>query len=258
MHHGEVMCMKPNIGLARVSLVVYLVLVSVGMSAAYAAESFENSQGVTFLKVPGEPVMMAVWETRVRDYQPFVAEMKRTWPQPTFEQTPDHPAVNVSWEDAKAFAQWLTQQEHAAGTLPAGWRYRLPRAKEWSVAVGLPAGNELQRDEMALITKFPWNRDWPPTKDCGNYHPSLGVDSFEHTAPVGSFQPNELGIYDMGGNVWEWCEDVYNQSPDYRVLRGASWRMRNPGDLLSSTSIGNRPNLRLAVYGFRLVIDVSE
>ncbi len=57
----------------------------------------------------------------------------------------------------------------------------------------------------------------------------------------------------MGGNVWQWCQDYFNNSPDYRVLRGASWRMRDPEDLLSSKVIGNKPDLALPVYGFRLV-----
>ncbi|HEY0257693.1 MAG TPA: SUMF1/EgtB/PvdO family nonheme iron enzyme, partial [Candidatus Methylacidiphilales bacterium] len=63
-------------------------------------------------------------------------------------------------------------------------------------------------------------------------------------------------LYDMGGNVWQWCQDYFNNSPDYRVLRGASWRMRDPEDLVSSKVIGNKPDLALSVYGFRLVIEL--
>ncbi|HEY0255985.1 MAG TPA: SUMF1/EgtB/PvdO family nonheme iron enzyme, partial [Candidatus Methylacidiphilales bacterium] len=75
---------------------------------------------------------------------------------------------------------------------------------------------------------------------------------------VGSFKPNAHGLYDMGGNVWQWCEDIFNRSADFRVLHGASWRMRDPEDLLSSARIGNRPDIRLAVYGCRLVIELPE
>jgi formylglycine-generating enzyme required for sulfatase activity len=222
---------------------------------AESGKTFKNSQGVEFLPVPGKTALMAVWETRVQDYSMFVKAMKRPWPKANFSQTGMHPVVNVSWEDAKAYAQWLTQKERAAGVLPQGWRYRLPFSEEWGLAAGLPAYNDQAAPDQSLYTHFPWQGDWPPVLNGGNYHPSLGVDSYEHTAPVGSFKPNSNGFYDLGGNVWEWCEDVYNQSPDYRVLRGASWRMRDPGDLLTATVIGNRPSLRLSVYGFRLVIE---
>jgi formylglycine-generating enzyme required for sulfatase activity len=206
--------------------------------------------------LPGTRVLMSVWEVRVKDYQSFATSMKRIWPKAGFAQGQDHPAVNISWEDAKAYAQWLTAMEHQIKELPSNWRYRLPTDAEWSVAVGLPPASVASEDPLLLATHFPWKGDWPPPQDCGNYHPSLGVDRFAKTAPVGSFPANALGLFDLGGNVWEWCENIFNQSPDFRVLRGASWRMRNPGDLISARRIGNRPNLRLPVYGCRLVIEV--
>ncbi|MEM1157853.1 MAG: SUMF1/EgtB/PvdO family nonheme iron enzyme [Verrucomicrobiota bacterium] len=229
--------------------------------AAVAVQPFTNSLGMKFLPLPDRPdrpVLMSTKETRVQDYQAFSRAMKRSWPQADFKQSETHPAVNVSWEDAKAFARWLTQQERESGLLPEGWRYRLPLSEEWSQAAGLPKPGQSGVYDEALYSHFPWAGDWPPPQKSGNYHPTLGVDSYPHTAPVGSFAPNAQGFYDLGGNVWEWCEDVYNQSPDYRVLRGASWRMRDPGDLLTATTIGNRPSLRLSVYGFRLVIELPE
>lgn len=112
--------------------------------------------------------------------------------------------------------------------------------------------------EAPSQTEFPWNGDWPPHKSAGNYHPDLGCDSFDATAPVGSFSPNEFGLHDMGGNVWEWCADSFKNSIDFRVLRGASWRMRAPGDLLSSLEIGNVGHIRLNTYGFRVVLELGE
>jgi formylglycine-generating enzyme required for sulfatase activity len=107
-------------------------------------------------------------------------------------------------------------------------------------------------------TEFPWEGGWPPSEKAGNYHPDLGCDSFPTTAPVGSFSPNQFGLFDMGGNVWEWCSDSFKNSIDFRILRGASWRMRSPGDLLSSIEIGNVGHIRLTTYGFRVVLELGD
>jgi formylglycine-generating enzyme required for sulfatase activity len=207
-----------------------------------------------FVAVPGTNTQFCIWLTRVQDYQAFVAATGRHWTQPDFKQGSTHPAVNVSWEDASAFADWLTQREHASGTLPVGWSYRLPTDAEWSAAVGLPANSPDGGD----VIVYPWGTRWPPPAGAGNYSPELGVDPYPETSPVGSFKANALGLFDMGGNVWEWCQDYFNNSPDYRVLRGASWRMRDPEDLVSSKRIGNKSDITLPVYGFRVVIEMTN
>jgi formylglycine-generating enzyme required for sulfatase activity len=223
-------------------------------AAPDAAKEFTNSLGMIFRPVPGTHVLFSAWLTRVKDYAIFVSGRARPWPRPDFAQDPTHPAVCVSWVDATAFAAWLTHREQAAGTLPAGWVYRLPTSAEWSIAVGLPPDSG--QDGASETPVYPWGTQWPPPVGAGNYNPDLDVDSFPFTSPVGSFKPNQFGLFDMGGNVWEWCQDYFNNSPDYRVLRGASWRMRDPEDLLSSKVIGNKPDLALSVYGFRLVIEL--
>ncbi|MDD5261284.1 MAG: SUMF1/EgtB/PvdO family nonheme iron enzyme [Methylacidiphilales bacterium] len=226
--------------------------------AGAETNDFDNSMGLHFKKVPGTSVLMCIWKCRVSDYNAFVSATGRKCTKPPFVQTPNDPAVNISWEDAKAFAYWLTGVEHASGKLPADWFYRLPSDIEWSRAAGLsPSGEETgyAAEDNAL---YPWGKDWPPPPGCGNYSPSLQVDKYPYTSPVGSFPANKLGFFDLGGNAWEWCEDTYNRSPDYRILRGASWRMKDPGDLLLSNRIGNVPDLQLPVYGFRLVIEMPK
>lgn len=222
---------------------------------------YENTLGMRLHEVDGSRVLFSIWETRVQDYRVFVEDTGRAWKSAGFPQEDTHPAVMVSWEDATQFCRWLTAREIAAGSLPEGCLYRLPTSKEWSLAVGLKMPDAT--DTMALVngpsqTEFPWDGEWPPPGNSGNYHPDLGCDPYEYTSPVGSFDANVFGLHDLGGNVWEWCSDSYKNSIDFRVLRGASWRMRSPGDLLSSLEIGNVGQLQLNTYGFRVVLELSE
>jgi formylglycine-generating enzyme required for sulfatase activity len=167
-----------------------------------------------------------------------------------------HPVVNVSWEDANAFCAWLTKKELAEGKIKAGQKYRLPTDAEWSVAVGLgrETGSTPEAKNGGFRDVYPWGKEWPPPKGAGNYGGSLNVDNYEYTSPAGSFAANKLGLHDMGGNVWEWCEDWYRSGNSYRVLRGASWNYYYPVDLLSSFRLNFTPDGRYYSIGFRCVL----
>ena len=80
------------------------------------------------------------------------------------------------------------------------------------------------------------------------------MDEYEYTSPVGSFLANSFGLYDMGGNVWQWCEDWQDGEQKYRVVRGASWGRINPDLLLSSYRSGYGPDYRGSGIGFRCVL----
>ncbi|MEI6782197.1 MAG: SUMF1/EgtB/PvdO family nonheme iron enzyme [Verrucomicrobiota bacterium] len=245
-------------------------------------QPWENTLGMNFVPVPGTEVLFCVWETRVKDYAAYVATnsgLDGSWKAPVTEGqkvTPQEqcPVVNVNWDDARAFCKWLTNRERAKGKLSASQSYRLPADWEWSVAVGLNENRTgAPKDKNAQTPDvYPWGSEYPPRGRAGNYadatakrsFSSLAViagydDGYATTSPVGSFDGNRYGIYDMGGNVWEWCEDYYDGKSGSRVLRGGSWRYGGSGYLLSSCR-----NLSPASYrghnnvGFRCVLAVGS
>lgn len=190
-------------------------------------------------------------------------------PAPAKKLTNDtqHPVVNVSWDDAKGFCDWLGTKD--------GKIYRLPTDHEWSCAVGIGDQENAKaspKDKNGKVAGFPWSGGYPPPKDdMGNYYDTSGIekglwtstglkgynDGYPLTAPVMSFPANKLGIYDLGGNVWEWCQDLYKPDEQYRVLRGASWYACGRDYLASSCRFLNSPDYRDYSFGFRVVVVVS-
>lgn len=225
-----------------------------------------NSLGMKF--VPVGDVNFSVWQTRVKDFEAFAksVNLKSTaWRGPGFRQGPDHPVVNVTWTEAIAFCKWLTDKERKEGTLPANQFYRLPYDLEWSKGVALPdeTGKTPEARDMGVPDVYPWGTDWPPPKGAGNYTgeetgSDVAIkgydDGFAWTSPVGSFPPNKLGLYDMGGNVWQWCMDSWNNESKAKVLRGASWyNGALKLSLLSSCRIHAAADSSTDNYGFRIV-----
>jgi serine/threonine protein kinase len=237
---------------------------TLNFAAVTKEKPYENSLGMRFVPVAGSHLLFSIWDTRVSDYETFTKETNRQWARPSFRQTPNDPAVNVSWEDSRAFCAWLTEVEQKAGRLNSKQWYRLPTDAEWSLAAG--------------DTKYPWGNQWPPPRGCGNYSASLHVDDYKFTSPVGSFPPNATGLYDMGGNVWQWCEDWYRKEMNskaaldhdpslkkdadgktLRVVRGGSYYVGAEIDLESSIRVGGgSSNGRNANNGFRCVLSESE
>lgn len=217
--------------------------------------AFTNTLGMRFVSVPGTKVWFSVWETRLWDYQVFAEETRRPWTKPDFDQTPVEPVVNVTWEDAAAFCDWLTRRERKAGHLTDQQRYRLPTDQEWSVAVGLQAeSGPTPEDRMHNSMIWPWGCTWPPQAGDGNYAPELGVDTFRNTSPVGRFKPNRFGLHDLGGNVWEWCDDWYNEARVTKALRGGSFHDSQPRDLLAAYRFSGTMHLDNDDIGFRVVL----
>jgi Sulfatase-modifying factor enzyme 1 len=252
-------------------------------------QPWQNSLGMKFVPVPGTQVLFCIWDTQVQDYSAFVdatgndttggmwslgqdgwKQLGATWKEPGFSQGPTHPVVGVSWYDATAFCAWLTARERRSGVLPAGASYRLPTDREWSIAVGLDSESGTTPEEKdSKIRVYPWGTMWPPPPGVGNYcgaEAKIGYepegliviedyyDGYPRTSPVGSFPSNKYGLYDMGGNVWQYCEDWYNPEKAFRVLRGASWYDSDPKRILASFRRLHTPDRRGADAGFRCVL----
>ena len=230
------------------------------------ASSNVNTLGMKFVQI-GDVDFAEFLVTR-KDFEGFANEKGLkggAWRTPGFEQQPDHPVVNVTWKEADAFCKWLTDRERKAGALAAGESYRLPTDLEWSRAVGLPPenGNSPEERDLNVDGVFPWGLAWPPPSGAGNYageetNSEVKLqgyrDDYQWTAPVGKFKPNAFGLYDMGGNVWQWTNDYFNESKERKVLRGGSWY--NGGvkpSLLASCRYHAKPDASNDTYGFRLV-----
>jgi formylglycine-generating enzyme required for sulfatase activity len=191
----------------------------------------------------------------------------------------NHPVVMLSWEDAAAYCNWLSDKEglerayiKEAGKFvlvdPLSTGYRLPTEAEWVWVARYNAGGGER--------KYPWGSGMPPPDDAGNYADRAAMDvatntissyndSYPVTAPVGSFPPSPLGIYDLGGNVAEWVNDRYSVAAgsgarlidpvgpgegQYHVIRGSSWRQSSISELrLAYRDFGDRGRLDV---GFRI------
>ncbi len=197
------------------------------------------------------------WNSRT---QKFGYNEKFSWRNAGFEQTDEHPVVNVSWNDAVAFCNWLSKKESKT--------YRLPTEAEFEYAC-----------RAGTATRY-YSGDDPETlATVGNvgdamFHSKFprwtgGIkasDGYVFTAPVGSFKSNVFGLYGMHGNVWQWCEDWYDddyyrkapaddpKGPDTgkgRVLRGGSWFF-GPENTRSANRMTYVHDDRYSDVGFRV------
>jgi formylglycine-generating enzyme required for sulfatase activity len=187
---------------------------------------------------------IAKTETTVAQWREFSAATGRRMPEvPWFGQQEDHPIVNVSWDNAVAYCQWLSEK--------TGNHYRLPTEAEWEFAArgGLKSKNY--------------------SYSGANLADSVGWISSKSKGPMGVAQKpaNELGLYDMTGNVWEWCSDwydagYYSVSPkdnpigpskgQYYTLRGGGWD-NGPRKITFRNPLS--PSSRNHNKGFRVVED---
>jgi len=171
---------------------------------------------------------------------------RHSWRDPAFSQTDDHPVTCVSWDDARAYVQWLSAR--------TGQPYRLLTEAEWEYAAraGSNAAFSFGGNANALC-RFGNGADLALQRVRPEWSTVNCDDGHVTTAPVGSFQPNASGLYDMHGNVWEWVQDCFRWTYDtgrvdgravdprvcmpLRTMRGGSWG--NEPALLRSAARGD-------------------
>jgi formylglycine-generating enzyme required for sulfatase activity len=198
------------------------------------------------LAVPGTKILLSKTEFTRAEWQLYMRAEGLPYPEGDGPRG-FHPVASVSWVDVTAFCAWFSQV--------TGRHWRLPTAEEWGVAVG------------KQTAEFPWEGPWPPAWDRGNYAldpqgkpdvPNrIGADGFAGTSPVGSFKPNRLGFYDLGGNVWEFLSDPGPKLGD-RLTSGASWGTTMREMIRSAAHRPVAETLLDDSVGFRIALDVSE
>lgn len=148
----------------------------------------------------------------------------------------NRPVIDVSWHDAQAYVQWLSQR--------TGEHYRLPSAAEWEIAA-----------RAGSTTIYSWGDQDPVCDERAPNGANFYVCEDDRTRPVGSFRPNAFGLFDLQGNVEEWVEDCDTEECLYRAMRGGSWSSDDTR-LRSGERGGTFPVYRFESVGFRVARDM--
>lgn len=192
----------------------------------------------------------------------FEKDPTKNWRNPGYAQDDAHPVACVSWDDASAYARWLSQKtgRHYRLLSEAEWEYAAragtTSARFWGDAGNMSCGYANGAD-LTAAAQVPGASDWNAA-NCN--------DRYAYTAPVGSYRANAFGLYDMLGNVWEWTQDCWNGNYGgapadgsawaagdclLRVVRGGSWEDA-PLGLRAAYRVGSPTVIRVYIRGFRV------
>ena len=199
----------------------------------------QNSLSFDMVKIPDRDYEMGKYPVTIAEYMHFANRNEEHLPKwkeenssyyQTMNLTANAPIIGVSWHDAVAYCSWINEQQKE-------YIYRLPTEKEWEHACRAGTTTKWSfGDNEKELDKYAWYDE----------------NSNSTTHIVGEKLPNPWGLYDMHGNVWEWCEDWYDEEKDTKVLRGGSWSLI-ANYTRSSYRLWNNPTIRYSFVGFRLL-----
>jgi len=199
------------------------------------------------------------YEISFEEYDKFARNTKRALPNDSGWGRGKQPVINVSYDDAVAYAEWLSQK--------SGDFYRLPSEAEWELAHNLNSLN-LEESEFEIGSHKFFNGGVENLK----YYGWFSENSAESTHQIGAKMPNSWNIYDTIGNVWEWCQDSYqqnligiptdgkprqNKKSDEKVVKGGSWSEPYQ-NLKNSNRLGFLSSLKMNDTGFRLIMETRQ
>lgn len=197
------------------------------------------------------------WTLDAGDFKERIGD----WRKPGYPQNNMHPVTCINWNDAQAYAKWLSRK--------TGKKYRLPTAAEWEYAARGNTGTARywgdNPDDACGYANGADKTAQAQIKGATSWSVHKCQDGFSYTAPVGSFKPNAFALNDMLGNLWEWVEDnhhdTYKGAPTdgsawlgdstLHVLRGGSWN-NSPSNLRAAIRYKSEAALRFSSFGFRL------
>ncbi|KOR31647.1 hypothetical protein TI05_12325, partial [Achromatium sp. WMS3] len=213
------------------------------------SDKYKNEKPIHQVTI-SKPFAMGKYPVTFEEYDAFCVATGRDKPNDRDWGRGKRPVIYISWNDAVAYCKWLSEQ--------TGKDYRLPTEAEWEYCC-----------RAGTTTRYWWSdavgKNNANCSDCGSQWYN------RRTVPVGSFKPNPWGLYDVHGNVWEWCndwyaDDYYQQSPDHdpigpkdgaaRVLRGGSWLLS--ADYVRAANRSRHvPGFRVSSVGLRLTLGLK-
>jgi sulfatase modifying factor 1 len=228
--------------------------------AAFAIGKTEITRGqfAEFVKKTRYSTGDKCWTLEKGKYE----ERKGNWREPGFPQNNIDPVVCINWNDALAYAKWLSRK--------TGKKYRLPTEAEWEYAARGGTGTARywgsNPDKACAYANGADKTAQAKIDGATSWLVHHCTDGFAFTAPVGHYKPNAYKLNDMLGNVWEWTGDIYHVNyqgaptdgsvwqggGDKRLLRGGSWN-NSPSNLRAAVRYKSDPALRFSSFGFRVV-----
>ncbi len=269
--------------------IIMVAILAISLSFFSHAFAFSNSLGMNMIPINGgsfimgeekgrggedempvhkvtlSPFFISQTEVTISQWKRFCDESETYWDQwedvKTYSPKGDYPICFVSWEDAEEFCEWLSERE--------GKNYRLPTEAEWEYAArgGLHAKLFPWGDKRADGTQCNFADKLEFEKEKDIWADQNIVDGYAYCAPAKAYSPNGYGLYNMAGNVWEWCKEwycmtYYKESPSkdpsgpssgrLKVIRGGAWCF-HPETLRVSNRCGIDPKLQTGFTGFRVV-----